>query len=178
MEPWSYLEARNGALEHLGARNGALEPLEARNGALEPRGGLKWTIFVSLTWTPKRDPKMDPRKDPKKDPQKDPLKSQKCCNYNVFCNSGPPFRRLSGGPSRPNRVPPEGSIWDLFRGSENRRKHCIYKVWEAFRVLKRKPVSGPRKGIPKGPDRSPIGDPNWSPNRSPNRSSEGGPFGA
>ena len=34
------------------------------------------------------DPRKDPKKDPKKDPQKDPLKSQKCCNYNVFGNPG------------------------------------------------------------------------------------------
>ena len=158
---------------------GQPRPAQASPGASR---GPKMDPFRFLNLGPKMDPKMDPRRDlkrdPKIDPKGDPPKWPKCCNYNVFGNSGPPFRRFSGAPSRPNRVPTEGSIWDLFRGSENHRKHCIYNVWEAFRTLNREPILGARKGPPKGPKWSPIGDPNWTPNRSPNRSPEGGPFGA
>ena len=69
-----------------------------------------WFLKIGPKMDPKMDPKSDPKKDPKIDPQRDPLKSQKCCNYNVFCNLGPPFRLLLPPPSRPNRAPLEGPI--------------------------------------------------------------------
>ena len=105
-----------------------------------------WFLKIGPKMDPKRDPKSDPKKDPKIDPQRDPLKSQKCCNYNVFGNLGPPFRLLLGLPFEAKSGPSGGSNLSPFSGSENGRNHCIYNVWEAFRAPNGKPLFGARNG--------------------------------